>query len=87
MVGKKLTTGSIAKATFLFFDRQKESTLLRQWACIERQIAQILVCYRGDVSYQACSMQATSDSHQDLSIEGLNFNLSSLEVGHWVAET
>ena len=27
------------------------------------------------------------NSHQDLSNEGLNFILSSLEVGHWVAQT
>ena len=26
-------------------------------------------------------------SHQDLSNEGLNFILSLLEVGHWVAQT
>ena len=27
------------------------------------------------------------NSHQDLSIEGSDFILSSLEVGHWVAQT
>ena len=27
------------------------------------------------------------NSGQDLSNEGSNFNLSSLEVGHWVAQT
>ena len=37
--------------------------------------------------FEPQSFKILKNSHQDLSNEGSNFILSSLEVGHWAAQT
>ena len=43
--------------------------------------------HHGDGFFEPWSFIILKNSHQDLPNEGSNFILSSLEVGHWVAQT